>query len=145
MSVADLVLEIEAAGVAFRLDGEKVRVSYPDEERRTELAEQIALLREQRAEVAAYPKVRSAIPPMPRGVRLIEWNLKEPPVAIETCAIVIDPAGFARATLGELRERLTNPKRKYGWPIPKLIEHLAQVGVIVTLEPKPGQVAREAT
>jgi hypothetical protein len=71
---------------------------------------------------------------MPPGVRLIEWNLKEPPVAIETHMIVRDPALFTRTTLGELVECLTNPKRKYGWPIQKMIEHLAQVGVIVALE-----------
>lgn len=67
MTVADVVGEVEAAGAAFRLDGEKVRVSYPDDERRKELAGQIALLREQRAEVVAYLKARSAIPPMPEG------------------------------------------------------------------------------
>jgi hypothetical protein len=41
--------------------------------------------------------------------------------------IVRDPALFARTMLGELRERLINPKRKYGWPIQKMIEHLAQL------------------
>ena len=71
MNVAEKVAEIEAAGVTFRLDGEKVRVCYPDEERRAELAEQIAALRDRRDEVAAYLKSRSQIPPMPEGVRLV--------------------------------------------------------------------------
>jgi hypothetical protein len=133
MNVAEKVAQIEAAGVTFRLDGEKVRVCYPHEERRTELAEQIAALRDRRDEVAAYLKSQSQIPPMPRGVRLVRWELKEPPVAIEYHAVVTDPGKFARATLEELRERLENPGRGVGWSVPQLIDRLAQVGVIVAL------------
>jgi hypothetical protein len=42
VTVAEVVSKVEAAGVAFRLDGEKVRVRYPDNERREEFAGQIA-------------------------------------------------------------------------------------------------------
>lgn len=134
MNVAESVGLIEVAGAEFRLDGEKVRVWYPDKVRREELAAQINLLRDHRAEVAAFLKTRSNIPAMPPGVLLVNWSLKEPPIAIEYHAVVIDPAKFARATLGELRERLTNPKRRYGWTVPQLIDRLSQVGVKVALE-----------
>ena len=134
MNVADVVNEIEAAGVAFRLDGERVRLWYPDEERRAELSKQVAALRNRRDEVAAYLKSRSAIPPMPEGVRLVSGNLKEPPVAIETCAVVTDPALFASTTLAQLKAALANPKRWVGWSVPQLIDRLAQVGVTVALE-----------
>jgi hypothetical protein len=134
MNVAEKVAEIEAAGVTFRLDGEKVRVCYPDEERRAELAEQIAALRDLRDEVAAYLKSRSRIPPMPEGVRLVRWELKEPPVAIETCTVVADPARFASTTLAQLRAALANSGRWVGWSVPQLIDRLAQVGVSVVLE-----------
>lgn len=117
MNVAEEVGLIEAAGAEFRLYGEKVRIWYPNEERREELASQVNLLRDHRAEVAAFLKTRGIVPVMPPGVRLVAWNLKEPPIAIEYHAVVTDPAKFARATLGELRERLTNPKRKYGWTV----------------------------
>jgi hypothetical protein len=79
VNVAETVGLIEAAGAMFRLEEEKVRVWYPDDERREELAAQIGLL----------------------------------------------------------RERFANPKRRYGWPIEILIEHLAQVGVTVVLESQP--------
>jgi hypothetical protein len=55
-------------------------------------------------------------------VRIVSWNLKEPPIAIEYHAVVTDPAKLASATRGALRERLTNPKWKYGWTVPQLIE-----------------------
>jgi hypothetical protein len=56
---------------------------YPNEERREGLASQVNLLRDHRAEVAAFLKTRGIIPAMPPGVRLVKWNLKEPPIAIE--------------------------------------------------------------
>lgn len=134
MTVADMVSEVEAAGVAFRLEGEKVRVSYPDDERRKELAAQIGLLREQRDEVALFLKSRSAIPQMPQMLRLISWNLKDPPVAIETCTVVTDPALFVSRTLEQVRIALARPRRWPGWSVPQLIDRLAQVGVVVMLE-----------
>lgn len=111
-----------------------MRLWYPDEGQREELAEQVAFLRAHREQVTAFLRERGVIPPMPPGVRLISWNLKHPPIAIEYHAVVTDPAKFARATLDELRERLANPKRKYGWSVPELIDRLAQVGVSVVLE-----------
>lgn len=129
-----LFMLIETAGATFRLDGEKVLVRYPDEEQREQLAEQVALLRAHRPEVAAFLKVRSFIPTMPGPVRLLESKLKEPPVAIETCSVVADTALFVRSTLEQLGTALAQPKRWVGWSVPQLIDRLAQVGVIVTLE-----------
>ncbi len=134
MDVAEEVGQIEAAGAEFRLYGEKVRIWYPDEDRREELAAHVNFLRERRSQVTAFLRTRTVVPPMPPGVRLVAWNLKEPPIAIEYHTVVIDPAKFARATLGELSERLTNAKRKYGWSVAQLIDRLSQVGVSVALE-----------
>lgn len=125
----EIVSRLEVAGGKLRLDGECIRYSIPsgDAEARDLLDE----LREHKPEVTDLLRMRDATPP---GVRIIGWNLKEPPIAIEYRAVVTDPAKFASATLGELRERLTNPMRKYGWSVPQLIDRLAQVGVTVALE-----------
>jgi hypothetical protein len=66
-----------------------------------------------------------------RFVKLIRWNLKSPPVAIETCVVVTDPALFARTTLEQLRTALAQPQRWVGWSVTQLIDRLAQVGVLV--------------
>jgi hypothetical protein len=79
---------------------------------------------------------KAKIAELPPEVHLIEWSLKEPPVAIETCAVVTDSDLFARTTLEQLRIALVNPKRWVGWTVPQLIDRLAQVGVRVTIEPK---------
>ena len=134
MNVPDTVRLIETAGATFRLDGEGVHVWYPHEGRREELGKLMAYLRDHRTEVAAFLQSRNAVRNMPAGVRLTEWNLKRPPIAIESFAVVTDPDLFARTTLEQLRIALAAPKRWVGWTIPQLIDRLAQVGVRVALE-----------
>jgi hypothetical protein len=73
-------------------------------------------------------------PTKPLRIRVVEWNLKEPPIAIETCTVVTGPARFASTTLAQLRAALANPGRWVGWSVPQLIDRLAQVGVTVALE-----------
>jgi hypothetical protein len=59
---------VEASGAKLRLDDNGVRIWYPDDRCRETLAEQVALLRTERARVAArvaaYVRTRAAIPPM---------------------------------------------------------------------------------
>jgi hypothetical protein len=133
MNLAEAVSKVEAAGASFRLDGDRVRVWYPTEEQREELSGDIAFLRNHRREVAALLKARGTVPDMPPGVRLVNWNLKEPPVLIETCAVVVDPVLFAPTTLEQLRMVLAEPKRWVGWTVPQLVDRLRQVGVIIAL------------
>jgi hypothetical protein len=93
-----------------------------------------ALLEAVKAEkqnLLAYLRARPALPP---SVRLVSWNLKDPPVAIETCAVVTDPVLFARTTVEQLGIALAEPRRWVGWSVLQLIDRLAQVGVVVRLE-----------
>lgn len=134
MSVSGVLSEVEAVGIELRLDGEKIRIRFPEAQQREDLAEQVLFLRAHRDEVAEFLRARASIPTMPPGVRLVKWKLKEPPVAIETCTVVTEPALFASTTLEQLRIVLPNPKRWVGWSVFQLIERLAQVGVAVALE-----------
>jgi hypothetical protein len=136
VNVAEAVNQVEATGGAFRLDGAKVRVWYPGYEQRDRLVGHVSFLRAHREEATAFLRARALIPAMPPGVRLINWNPKVPPVAIEACAVVTDPPLFARTTLRQLETALAQPKRWVGWSVPQLIDRLAQVGVFVALESK---------
>lgn len=125
-SIQELVDRIEDAGGVLRLYGAKIIYDLPEEA--TPLLDR---LRANKNAVVEVLRQREALPAMPPGIRLVSWNLKEPPVAIEYYAVVTDPAKFARATLEELAERISNPRRQYGWTVVQLIDRLAQVGVTV--------------
>lgn len=129
-----IVSRLEQNGGTLVLDGNRIRYSVPSED--AEARALLTELRKQRENVRAFLRARAVIPAMPPGVLLIGWNLKEPPVAIETCAVVTDSALFARTTLEQLRKALAQPKRWVGWSVPQLIDRLAQVGVLVALESK---------
>jgi hypothetical protein len=130
MTVAENVVErVEGAGGVLVLNGERIRVRLPED-----AAHLLEELREYKDEVLWLLRRREEIPALPPGVRLIGWSLKQPPVAIETCALVTDPALFARSTLEQLRTALAQPKRWVGWSVPQLIDRLSQVGVAVALE-----------
>lgn len=132
MNIADVMSEVEAAGVEFRLDGEKVRVWYPNDECRVELAGRIALLRDQRSEVAAYLQARSAVPAMPPGVRLLRWEPKPPPVILTHYAVVSDVSRFTSMTLLELKAALAGECWLAGnCSVRELIDRLEQCGVVV--------------
>ena len=132
MNVSQVLKEIEAAGVAVRLE-ERISIWFPGTEHREKLIRQLVFLRERREEVANLLRSRGTVPAMPPGVRLLSWNLKEPPVAIEASSVVSDPAKFAGKTLEQLGHSLKNPRRWVGWSVPQLIDRLAQVGVVVVL------------
>jgi len=136
VAVAQTVMEVETLGVQLRVEADKVVMRFPAEELRNELSGQLAFLRTHRHEVMNFLRKRDVIPTMPHGVHLVSWNLKEPPVAIEVCSLVTDTALFAKTTLQQLQIALATPQRWIGWPVPQLIDRLAQVGVIVALEAK---------
>jgi hypothetical protein len=131
-NLAEVVSRLEESGGTLVLDGDRIRYSVPSED--AEARALLAELRKHREKVRAFLRARAAVPAMPPGVRLVKWNLREPPAAIETCAVVTDPALFARSTLEQLRTALAQPKRWVGWSVPQLIDRLAQVGVTVALE-----------
>jgi hypothetical protein len=119
--------EMTQRGVTARVDGETLRLK-PRQALDDNL---LARIKEHKPEII---RALATIPPMPEGIRLVKWNLKEPPVAIETCAVVTDPALFARSTMEQLRTALARPKRWIGWSVLQLIDRLAQVGVTVAPE-----------
>jgi hypothetical protein len=135
VEISPEIAAIHCAGATLSLEGNEVYILYQNELQREQLARQVSVLRAHRAEVMEWLQEQSTIPPMPPGVCLVRWCLKEPPVDIEVCAVVTEPARFARITLAQLALALADPKRWFGWTIPQLIERLHQVGVDVVLEP----------
>ncbi len=67
MSVSEILCEVEAAGIGLRLDGDRIRIWFPEPRQREAMAGKVAFLRTHRDEVAELLKVRngndSARPP----------------------------------------------------------------------------------
>jgi hypothetical protein len=129
--VIEIVAQLERAGGTLQLAGSQIRYRIPTDD--SKMRDFLLQLRGRRSEVAAFLKARNGEPRMPTGVLLLGWNLKKPPVAIETCAVVTDTALFARSTLEQLGTALARRSRWVGWSIPQLIDRLAHVGVTVKL------------
>jgi hypothetical protein len=94
------------------------------------------------AEAKATEKVRNAAsiqppgcPAIPAGVRLIRWEPKTAPVAIDVCSVVVDVQQFIEAELRDLDSRLNFPWTiRGGWTIPQILDRLRQAGVEVGIE-----------
>ena len=138
--VVEIVAQLERAGGSLQLAGSQIRYRIPADD--SKLRNFLLQLRGRRSEVAAFLKQRNDEPQMPSGVLLLGWDLKKPPVAIETCAVVVDTAVFARSTLEQLGTALEQRGRWVGWSVPQLIDRLAQVGVTVKLAAEENNSAR---
>jgi hypothetical protein len=123
-----LIDRVQIAGGELGLRGDRIHCVIPEDE-----AHLLDELRTHKAEVLSLLRSREEIPAIPPSLHLVSWNLKDPPVAIETCAVVIAPALFARSTLEQLRVALENPRRWVGWTPQQLIDRLAQVGVEIEI------------
>jgi hypothetical protein len=79
------------------------------------------------------------LPAMPQGVRLVRWEPKAAPVAIDVCSVVVDVPRFIESELRALDSRLNSPWTIHGgFTVPQMLDRLAQAGVEVELEPKGG-------
>jgi len=132
--VEELVAEAELSGIRLRDDGDVIKASWPPSLTGESVRPLLERLRQYRPEVAALVRLRASAPPMPKGVRLLTWKPKQPPVALERCSVVTDTDRFARATLADLGAKLADPRLWIGWSEAEMVDRLWQVGVEVVLE-----------
>lgn len=133
-AVAELVREVEATGIRLAVEGENVVVAGPASLPRKAAEPLLVRLRERRAEVLDLLRRRTVPPPMPHGIRLLNWLLLPPPIALNVCSIVTEPERFAGVELELLAAKLANPQRWTGRTIDQHIKRLRAVGVIVEIE-----------
>ena len=77
----------------------------------------------------------SVCPPLPKGVRLVRYEPKKPPVAIAPISIVTDVDKFIRHYLEELEARLHSPIQiRCGGSVFEILGKLADVGLELTFE-----------
>jgi len=130
MSIGEVLGEVEAAGVALRFDGGRVRIWYPEPQQREIVASQVAFLRAHRSEVAELLQARDAVPPMPSGVRLVSWSPQRPPIMLRRYSVITDVRTFITSTLSQLQAALRGNGWQAGhWTVRDLVERLEEAGV----------------
>lgn len=161
--LSELISRLEAAGGELGLNGDRVIVKYSNHCKEV-LSPLLQLLRENRAGLvdllrarggsedhenqcmpcrdagqglakgeSVAPKIAAA-PPMPPHIRLVQWNPKKTPIAIDSCTVVVDVALFIKKTLEQLNTALTDDQHWVGWSVPQLTDRLRQAGVVVELD-----------
>ena len=121
MTAPELIETIESVGGILTLNGDRIHYELPED-----AAPMLDVLRQCRDEVVRLlrgregPQIRgkshpdpyavalektiqSGPPPMPKGVRLLQWAPQLPPVAIESWAVVNDVLQFIQTTLSQLQ------------------------------------------
>jgi hypothetical protein len=99
------------------------------------------MVKNEKQNLLAYLQTRPApkFPVMPKGIRLIRWEHKAAPVAIDTCSVVMDVPKFIEGELRALDSRLNNPQTIHGgFTVPQMLDRLAQAGLEVELDPQGG-------
>jgi hypothetical protein len=87
-------------------------------------------------EITGIP-ASSTCPPMPIGVKLVRYEPRKPPVAVDVCTVVTDVPKFIERELRDLDSRLNSPWAiRGGWSVPEILDRLRQVGVGVEIDLK---------
>lgn len=85
-------------------------------------------------------------PALPGGVRLIRYEPKTPPVAIDTCSVVTDLKRFIRGELIDLDARLHSPVQiRAGHGVFTILDRLRQVGLELEIQSFPTPDTDRAT
>jgi hypothetical protein len=128
MFAEQLIESVEAVGGVLTVLGDRIRCRLPED-----AAHLLDELKAHKGEVIVCLKRRD-IPPMPEGVRLLEWNPKPAPVLLTTGSLVTDVDQFIADTLAQL-DRVLNSKQgaTAHRKVRELVDQLEQCGVVVKI------------
>jgi len=123
-----VVHAIEAGGGILALNGDRIRCKLPED-----ADPLLELLRAHRDEVFHALRERGPddlpAPVIPKGMRLIEWRPKKPPIAVSDCSVVIDVRLYVARTLAQLAAALEGDNWRAGnWSPQVLQERLERCG-----------------
>jgi hypothetical protein len=130
MNAPELLEAVQNLGGSLTLSGERIQYAVPNS-----AVWLVTELKQHREELIGLLREGETSPPMPRGVRLLKWEPKNPPIAIVRLGIVSNVPKFIAATLLQLQARLEGKDFLAGnWPLRELVDRLEQVGVVVKVE-----------
>lgn len=125
MTVPELLDTIRQRGGLVALEGHQVRYDL-----RGDAASLTSELIAHKEEVRRFLRERTAVPQIPEGFRLMNWNPNQGPALVEVVSVIGDPVAFAFESIQRLQAARDNPA--WRWTVPFLLDQLAQVGVVLT-------------
>jgi hypothetical protein len=128
VTAEELIREVEAVGGRLVLRGNRIAYELPKDA--TSILTELKAHRDEVVEV-----LRSQCPPLPKGIRLVRYEPKSTPVAIDVCSVVTDVSLFIQREIEELNARLHSPVQiRGGWGVFTILDRLRQAGVELALE-----------
>ena len=124
----DVLTELRRRGVTVAVDGNTLCLRP----KRALDDGLLARVREHKEEILREltPQGADDLPKLPKGVRLVHYEPKQPPVMIESHAVVTDVQKFIETGLRELDARLHAPVQiRGGFGVFTILDWLAQCGV----------------
>jgi hypothetical protein len=142
LSAIDVLDRLSSFGCQVPLEGDKLKVRGPDRpevevlvsELRREREAAIAFLRDRESKPLSLEEVKAVFPP---GVRLVNYEPKQPPFAVAPVSIVTNAGKFYRAYLKDLALRLAKPKGYHCPPLADILSKLADAGLELEIEVTP--------
>ncbi len=86
----------------------------------------IALLQDRESKPPSLDEIQASLPP---GVKLVNYEPKQPPFAVAPVSIVANAGKFYRAYLADLRERVLKPEGYSCPPLADILAKLAEAGL----------------
>lgn len=131
MNAPELIELVERAGGLLTINGDKLKCRIPEDQADTLLPE----LRRLRDEVLAVIRQREAMPALPAGVTIIEWNPKQAPIELHRWSVVTDVPAFITGRLQFLEAAMKGNAWLAGnRSVRDILEELEQVGVKLAVE-----------
>jgi hypothetical protein len=139
LSATDLLDRLSFFGCQVRVEGDKLKVRGPDRpeveglvsELRREREAAIAFLRDRESKPPSLDEIQASLPP---GVKLVNYEPKQPPFAVAPVSVVTNAGKFFRAYLGDLRWRLEHPEGYAAQPLPDILAKLAEAGLELKID-----------
>jgi glutathione S-transferase len=100
-----------------------------------QIADELRLHKAEIIELLELAQSKQGAPPLPAGVRLIQWEPRQAPFALSKYAVVTDAEKFIATTLKQLDARLQRTTWVAGnWSLSELVCRLESAGCYVVIE-----------
>ncbi|HEV2416547.1 MAG TPA: hypothetical protein VGX94_01965 [Terriglobia bacterium] len=139
LTIGEVFEQVALMGGSLGLNGERVELVLPDVPEADALTESVrlnrdviaAMLKDQESRAPSVEEVKAILP---AGVRLVSYQPKEAPFAVNVANIVTNAGRFYRAHFADLARRLEKPEGYHCPPLSDILGKLGAAGLELKIE-----------